>query len=345
MKQLIVNKNELEASNPNLSIIGVFNPAITRYKNEIIMIARVAEAAKQDDDFHYLVPKITEENEIQVIKLPKDNPNYDYSDIRVVKNHDKQYLTSMSHFRIGRSSDGLYFVFSKNEVIFPSGKYEEYGIEDPRITLIDAKYYITYTGVSSYGTHVRLMETEDFIKFNKLGTIFSPDNKDCVIFPKKINGKYYSFHRPNKMQHGKLDIWIAESQDLLNWKNHSIFSDARIDFCESIRVGAGSTPILTDKGWLEIYHTADTENRYALVCMLVSKDNPSRIIMKSKEPLITPTEPYEKFGFMQNVVFTCGHLINQDEIYIYYGVCDENIAVCKMSLDNIWNNMEEINNA
>jgi predicted GH43/DUF377 family glycosyl hydrolase len=196
MKKLIIKKEDIQASNPDLSVIGVFNPAITRYKGEIIMIARVAETARQSDDLHYLIPMITENNEIQVIKLPKNHPDYDFSDVRVVRNHKRTYLTSMSYFRIGRSKDGIHFTFADNEVIFPSGMYEEYGIEDARIAQIGSKYYITYTGVSSCGINVRLMETEDFVQFNKLGNIFYADNKDCVIFPKKINGKYYALHRP-----------------------------------------------------------------------------------------------------------------------------------------------------
>jgi predicted GH43/DUF377 family glycosyl hydrolase len=119
-------------------------------------------------------------------------------------------------------------------------------------------------------------------------------------------------------------------------------TDARVDFFESERIGAGSTPSLTEKGWLEIYHTADKNNHYSLVCVLTDKDKPGRILMKSKEALISPKEDYELHGFMNNVVFTCGHLIDKEDIYIYYGVCDENIAVCKMTLTDIWNNMEEL---
>lgn len=342
MKKLIVKKEDIQPSNPNLSVIGVFNPAITRYKDEIIMIARVAETPKQNDDLHYLVPMITENDDIQVIKLPKNNPDFDFSDIRVVKNSESTYLTSMSHFQLGRSKDGIHFTFAEDEVIFPSGMYEEYGIEDARIAQIGSKYYITYTGVSSHGINVRLMETEDFVQFCKLGNIYYPDNKDCVIFPKKINGKYYSLHRPSISAFGKLDMWIAESDNLLEWGNHHVLMDTRVEFCESARIGAGSPPILTEKGWLEIYHTADKKNHYSLVCILMDKDNPSNILMKSKETLISPTESYEKYGFMEQVVFTCGHIVDKDDIYIYYGVCDENIAVCKMTLDEIWNTMEEL---
>jgi len=342
MKQLIIQTKDIKPSNPKLKVLGIFNPGITRYKDDIIMIARVAEVASQTEDDNYLVPVITKKNDIDIIKIPKNNPEYDYSDSRLIRNHQKNYLTSISHFRIGRSKDGYNFTFDDEHLIYPFGIYEEYGIEDPRITLIDGRYYITYTGVSSYGINVRLMVTDDFLRFERLGNIFHPDNKDCVIFPQKINGKYQALHRPSLTQFGRLEIWLAESDNLLEWGNHSVVKEARIDFCDSVRVGAGSIPIATDKGWLEIYHTADSQSHYALVCALLDYKQPDRVLMRSKEALLKPTEIYEKKGFMKEVVFTCGHIVVNDDILIYYGVCDENIALCKMPMADLWRNMKEV---
>ena len=178
MKQLIIEKKDMKPSHPNMSVLGVFNPAITRYLDEIIMIARVSETIIQTDSDNYLIPTVNEKSNIEVVKLPKNSPHYDYSDTRVIKNHHKNYLTSMSHFRIGKSKDGVHFTFEDDAIIYPYGMYEEYGIEDPRITKIDDVYLITYTGVSSYGINVRLIKTNDFITFERLGNIFHPDNND-----------------------------------------------------------------------------------------------------------------------------------------------------------------------
>lgn len=345
MKQLIVETKDIEPSKPNLSVLGVFNPAIIRFQDEIVMIARVAETANQTEDGHYLVPVIGKENDIDIVKLPKDHPDFDYSDSRLIKNHQKNYLTSMSHFLIGRSKDGIHFAFDNHHPILPQGMYEEYGIEDPRITKIDDTYYITYTGVSSYGINVRLMKTDDFKTFERLGNIFHPDNKDCVIFPEKIGGKYLSLHRPSLTQFGKLDIWLAESDNLIDWGHHRVVEGARITCCPSVRVGAGSVPILTDKGWLEIYHTADKDSHYKLVAMLMDKEDPTRVLKRSKHALIEPTEPYETAGFMDHVVFTCGHLLDQQDLLIYYGVCDEAIALCRIKLEDVWKTMEDVQNA
>lgn len=342
MKQLIIEKESLTPSQADMNILGVFNPAITRYRDDIIMLARVSETVNQNDKDHYLVPVIGASGLIESIKLPKNSPDYDFGDIRVIKNHDKSYLTSISHFRLGRSIDGIHFTFAENDIIYPKGIYEEYGIEDPRITKIDDTYFITYTGVSSYGINVRLMTTKDFVTYDRLGNMLHPDNKDCVIFPQKMDGKYYCMHRPSISLFAKLDIWLAESNDGLGWGNHRVISGASIDFEDCARVGAGSVPILTDKGWLVIYHSADQNARYILVAMLLDKNHPDKVLMKSKEPLVKPTESYERVGFMEEVVFTCGHLLDGNDLCIYYGVCDENIALTRIPMEDVWSNLKEV---
>jgi predicted GH43/DUF377 family glycosyl hydrolase len=339
-KILLIEPKKLEPSRKDFEVIGVFNPGVIKFNDEYIMIARVAERVKQDDPEHYLVPTYIHGKGMQIIKLPKNSPNYDYSDSRMIKNHQKNYLTSISHFRIFRSKDGLNFDLSNIEFIMPSGIYEEYGIEDPRITQIEDEYYITYSAISSCGINVSLKVTKDFRNFTQVGNILHSDNKDCVIFPEKINDKYYALHRPSISQFGKLDIWTAESNNLVNWGNHKILLDARVTYTESSRVGAGAVPILTDRGWLEIYHSADIHDHYHLTAMLLDKENPNKILMKSKQPLIQPTEDYEKNGFVKDVVFSCGLIKEEDEIMIYYGVCDERIACAKLTIDEIWNNME-----
>ncbi|MDD4077710.1 MAG: glycosidase, partial [Bacilli bacterium] len=232
--------------------------------------------------------------------------------------------------------------FSPERYIMPSNIYEEYGLEDPRITKIDDYYYITYSVISSCGINVGLLVTTDFKTFSPIGNIFHSDNKDCVIFPQRMNNKYYALHRPSISHFGKLDIWIAESENLQNWGNHKILLDARIKYTESYRIGAGTVPLLTDRGWLEIYHSADKLDRYHLTAMLMDKNNPTKILMKSKRPLIYPTEEYEKKGFVNNVVFTCGMIREEDMLTIYYGVCDQRIACVTLHIDEVWENMEKL---
>lgn len=339
-KKLIIRKSDIEASRPQLSVLGAFNPAVTIANHSIIMLVRVAEIAQSEGKKHFLVPTYNN-RDIKYIKIDRHDSNYDFADARVIRNHEQNYLTSISHFRVAISDDGENFTFTGIKIM-PETEYESYGIEDPRITEIDGKFYITYSAISENGINVALMVTDDFRTFKRLGIILPFDNKDSVIFPQKIGGLYYLFHRPSKSDFGHLDMWIAESPDLLHWGNHQIVKGARPTYQKAARVGAGAVPFLTERGWIAIYHLADENQRYHLASLLLDKDNPKRVLMRSKKPLLSPTEDYEKSGFFNDVVFTCGLTRNKNDVTIYYGVCDENIARCKISLEEIFANMEEV---
>lgn len=339
-KRLIINKNDIKPSNEHMKVLGVFNPAIIQKDNETIMIARVAEVVKKYEDKYFVVPTY-KNNKISYIKIDRHDSDFDFSDARVIRNHKQNYLTSISHFRVARSEDGVHFLFT-NTRIFPETEYEVYGIEDPRITQIGDDYFITYSAISDHGINVALMKTTDFYHFERLGIIFPFDNKDCVIFPHKINDLFYAFHRPSKSDFGHLDMWTSESRDLLHWGNHRVMVNARPSYQLSSRIGAGAVPFMTDKGWVVIYHAADANHQYHLAAMLLDADNPNRILMRSKKPLLEPEEEFEKNGFFNNVVFTCGLTRKDDYVTIYYGVCDENIALCQISITEIFANMEEV---
>ncbi|MCK5457688.1 MAG: glycosidase, partial [Melioribacteraceae bacterium] len=141
-----------------------------------------------------------------------------------VKYKDEYVLLCRVEMPIGRSSfalatskDGYEFKVSKKPVLSPEDhkncyEYVNWGIEDPRITQIDNRYYITYTGYSKYMPLVILAETKDFKNFKIYGPISEPSNKDCSLFPEKINGYYWKIDRPSA--ENKKDIWISKSPDL-----------------------------------------------------------------------------------------------------------------------------------
>lgn len=340
-KQLLINYKDIKPHADGFEVIGAFNPAVTLCNGETVMLLRVAERAVQTNQNCFCVPVYREGSGIEFVNLPRTS-DYDYSDARVVVGKEASYLTSISYFRVGRSKDGIHFDFSDNVCIMPVNKYEEYGIEDARITQIGDTYYITYAAVGSNGINVALITTNDFVRFERKGIILPSDNKDCVIFPDKINGKYMALHRPSISRFGKLDIWTAESDNLIAWGNHKVMLDARISFEPSVRIGAGAVPIKTDKGYLVIYHSADANDRYVLTAMLLDANNPNVVLAKSKRPLIEPTERYERQGFVNNVVFTCG-LINKGSVLdIYYGVCDQGVAVASVSVQDVFDNMEAL---
>ena len=108
----------------------------------------------------------------------------------------RTWLTSISHLRVARSTDGIHFEVEPAPALSPATAYESFGIEDPRITLLDGTYWINYTAVSPYGIATALASTKDFRTFERHGIIFPPPNRDVTIFPEKIDGRYAALHRP-----------------------------------------------------------------------------------------------------------------------------------------------------
>ena len=166
--------------------------------------------------------------------------------------------------------------------------------------------------------------------------ILPPHNKDCAIFGEKIGGKYYALHRPSSPDLGGNYIWIAESPDLEHWGNHRCIAHSRKGMWDSARVGAGAAPIRTPEGWLEIYHGATANpTRYCLGALLLDLDEPWKVLARSKDPIMEPIAEYEQVGFFGNVVFTNGHLVDGDQVTIYYGASDSVICGARFSIEEI----------
>jgi len=196
-------------------------------------------------------------------------------------------------------------------------------------------FCLTFTEVSEFGVGVGLIITKDWRNFKREGMIFPPHNKDSAIFEEKINNKYFALHRPSSPELGGNYIWLAESSDLIHWGRHKCIATSRPGKWDSVRVGAGAAPIRTDKGWLEIYHGADNNNRYCLGALLLDINDPSIVIARSAEPIMEPVQPYEQTGFFGNVVFTNGHYTNGDDLFMYYGASDEVICGARFSISEI----------
>jgi len=340
----IITCIDINPSTKDFQVVGVFNPGAVECNGEVVLAMRIAERVKQENEDYMRIPLLDENNELKLLTISKKDANYDFSDSRVIKkvgsNVDFAYLTSMSHIRIARSCDGINFKIDEVPFIFPENKYENFGIEDPRITKIDDSYYITYSAVSQYGIVVELAVTNDFKSYKRLGNIFNTENKDAVIFPEKIGGKYFALNRPVSKSTGNPAIWISESDNLINWGNHKIVACTRANCWDSAKIGAGIPPIKTDEGWLELYHGVDDMEHYSMGALLLDINAPEKVIGRSKEPILKPQEDYEKSGFFSNVIFPCGAVLRGDEIYIYYGICDNSIGLATIKIKDILNTLD-----
>jgi beta-1,2-mannobiose phosphorylase / 1,2-beta-oligomannan phosphorylase len=328
-------------SRADLEVVGVFNPAVIRREKEVILLLRVAEAAQPASDREVTAPVYdSDSGRLDIKRWRRDVKGLDVSDPRTVSVEGRTWLTSVSHLRVARSTDGVRFDVEPVPALSPATEYESFGIEDPRITLLDGTYWINYTAVSSHGISTGLASTTDFRTFQRHGIIFPPPNRDVTIFPERIGGHYAALHRPMPEGIGRPAIWIASSSDLIAWGGHRLVASARHGRWDDAKVGGGAVPVrvrtgATD-GWLAIYHgVTSSALTYSLGALLLDARDPARVIARSREPILSPETAYEREGFFGGVVFTCGLLAEGDLVRIYYGAADGVTAVADLSLAEI----------
>ena len=286
---------------------------------------------------------------VVIAYVRRDLPGIDLNDPRRIRvqmpvaplelEDARDYLTQMSHLRVARSSDGAHFVVEESPAVTPMDSFEEYGCEDPRATLIDGLWHITYVSVGRLGITTSRLTTTDFRSFDRHGMMFLPDHKDVAIFPGRVGGRYVALTRPmpGSFNH-VLGIWIAFSDDLVSWGGHRPLALPRKGMWDALRTGASAVPFRIPEGWLELYHGVDAHGRYAMGALLMDADDPSHAIARSPQPILLPTEAYEVSGFFSNTVFSCGHVPLDDrgeQIRMYYGAADSCMAAADFDVREI----------
>jgi predicted GH43/DUF377 family glycosyl hydrolase len=256
----------------------------------------------------------------------------------------RDYLTQISHLRVARSSDAQHFVVDQLPAVAPADSFEEYGCEDPRATLIEGVWHITYVSVGAVGITTSRLTTTDFKSFERRGLMFLPDHKDVVLFPGRVRGRYVALTRPMPSSFNRvLGIWIAFSDDLIGWGGHRPLALPRPGMWDGVRTGAGGVPFRVPEGWLELYHGVDSEGQYAMGALLLDAEDPARVIARSPDPILTPTEDYEQSGFYRNIVFSCGHVPLDESgrrIRMYYGAADSRMAAADFDVKDIVASLE-----
>lgn len=328
---------DLEPSAAGLEITCLLNPAVFQFEGKTWLLVRVAERPKQQDNI-ISFPILTATGNTEIIEIPKDDPDLDAGDARVINYRGKDYLTTLSHLRLLCSDDGVKFIEPEGfPALVGEGLLETFGVEDCRVAFLDGKYHLTFTSVSDNGVGVGLRTTTDWKSFEIHGLMLPPHNKDCAIFEEKINGLYYALHRPSSVDIGGNYIWLASSPDGLHWGNHKCLIKTRKDSWDSARIGAGAAPVKTESGWLEIYHGANEKHRYCLGAVLLDLNDPSKVLARTEAPIMVPSAEYELTGFFGNVVFTNGHILHPDgdTLSVYYGASDEYVCGAQFSLKEI----------
>lgn len=240
-----------------------------------------------------------------------------------------KFISTIGH---AISKDGINFEKFKAPAVSGITEQESWGMEDPRITLIDDTYFMIYTGFGGKrwdNFRISIASSKDLEKWNGHRVLLDEPDKDAALLPQKINGNYVLFHR--RMP----DIWICYSRDLRNWENHKIIMSPVQGTWESKKVGIAGPPIMTKDGWLMIYHAVDDNNVYRLGAALLSIDDPSVVIERLSLPILEPELPWEKEGNVKNVVFSCGAIEYNDKYYVYYGAADTCIGAAAVDKDKV----------
>jgi predicted GH43/DUF377 family glycosyl hydrolase len=249
-----------------------------------------------------------------------------------------------SFFALARSKDGLHFNVDEKPVMLPQkdgpfAKHEIKGIEDPRATLLENTWYIVYTPVGPCGPRIAIAKTDDLVNYERIAIVSEPGNKDGILFPCKINGKYARFDRP--IGNGRGSLWISYSPDLIFWGDSKVVMTPRKGFWDDYRIGASTPPIKTNEGWLEIYHGVKMTSAgpiYRAGTVLLDLDDPSKVIKRGISPILSPRENYERIGDVPNVCFPCGAIVDDDSnMKIYYGAADTSICIATTSLEELLN--------
>ena len=245
---------------------------------------------------------------------------------------------------LGRSTDALNWDIEDEEIHWVDEQGNDYQPSyayDPRLVKIEDTYYIVWC-CDFGGAALGLGMTKDFKTFVRLENPFIPFNRNGVLFPRKVNDKFLLLSRPSDSGHTPFgDIFLSESPDLVHWGRHRrVMTKGGQGWWQGTKIGSGATPIETSEGWLMFYHgVSGTCNGfvYSMGAAILDKENPSKVLYRTRDYLLTPEKEYETTGFVPNVAFPCATLQDPEtgRIAIYYGAADTYVAVAYAQVDEL----------
>lgn len=295
-----------------------------------------------------------------------DEDNKFYMFYRAAAN-DKKHTISLG---LATSDDGINFKRYSDKPILSGqeGGCDEGGIEDPRIVKIGDYYYLTYAsrvfhpgqywredkeyfgfqpenGPRSLiynNTLTHLAVSKDLIHWKKLGRITDPrfDDRDVVIFPEKVNGKYVMLSRGMERcgkgyKNEKPAIYISFSDDLQIFDNYKLLMKGKTEW-ESLKIGASCPPVKTKDGWLLIYHGVSAKDSiYRVGAVLLDLNKPTKILNRTKNYIFEPEEDFETKGYYSGCVFPTGIVERDGKYFIYYGAGDKVIGLATCNKDEL----------
>ncbi len=277
-------------------------------------------------------------------------------------------------FGLATSKDGFHFERAQETpILSPSADGEDAGcIEDPRIVKMDGQFYITYayrpyhprkywlapdnsafnpkdpTLPRAFGRNLTisgLLQSKDLRTFRRLGRITDPtvDDRDVILFPEKINGRYALLRRPMQWtgpQYGTEypAIWICFGEDLLKWGPDTLLAKGREGW--ERKIGGSTPPLKTPHGWFTLYHAVDEKGVYRVGVMMLDLNDPRQVIARTRQPIMEPETDFERRGlYPHGVVFPTGNVVVNNTLYVYYGCADRCIGVATADFNQLVNHV------
>lgn len=337
-RTLLLRPNDVPSSRDDLEVVSAFNPAAGRLADgTVVLLVRIAERPVERRDGFVGLPRWEAGRGLVIDWTPE--AEVERLDARVVrrKADGRIRLTFLSHLRVVHCGDGRSAARLGQGTFAPATPLEEFGVEDPRLTFLNNRWYFTYVAVSRHGPATALASTTDFVEFARHGVIACPENKDVVLFPNRVAGGYAALHRPVcGTPFTKPEMWYARSLDLIHWGGHQPIVLAGGDW-QSGRVGAGAPPISASDGWLEIYHGNRRPSRPGEVgayyggAILLDPERPWKVLKRTIEPFFTPEAEFERVGFVPDVVFPTAVIRDGGNLLMYYGAADACTGVAEFA--------------
>ncbi len=274
-------------------------------------------------------------------------------------------------FGLATSKDGYTFKRASDEpVLSPSvDGFDASTIQDPRMVKIDDTYYVTYACrrypfgqfwipkeeqyrpepcPADYPAYLRtnatltgLALTKDFKNWTRAGTLTNPllDDRDVILFPEKIGGKYAMLHRPLEWvgkEYGTEypSAWISLADDLMGFRESTLLLKQAFSW-ESGKLGFNTPPIKTEHGWLTLYHAVGDDLFYRLGAVLLDREDPSKVLYRTRDWIMQPEADYEIEGFYRGCVFPCGKVVIDGTLFVYYGGADKVVGLATCPLDEL----------
>jgi predicted GH43/DUF377 family glycosyl hydrolase len=262
-------------------------------------------------------------------------------------------MRGISHLTVARSANGLDdWSIAAEPLLEPARGIESevWGFEDARAVWVEElnRFVITCTAYGPAGPAVYLATTEDFCSVERHGIVVTPEDKNAAILPERVGGEWILFHRPvNGYGTHRPGIALSRSSDLANWGPAETVMEPRSGaWWDSLRIGIGPPLLKTERGWLLIYHGVKETVAGALYrvgAALLDLDEPTRVIGRSPNWILGPSEVYERTGDVPNAVFPCGltHAPESGGLQLYYGAADTSICVATAMLDEVLECIQE----